>query len=459
MQIPWYYPNKGIHDRPKLEDGWAFYEHVTLARHFRRENKSDPLERAEPGERRETDLYQVFRGGGAEMNDFGIGVALYFNTMLVMGVALLVGGLMHLPNILYYLSAEYDGRDQTISIDLKASSKFLTIPASAVCNNFVWAQCESKEFCNLKKLKDMGVDYLYNSVDDITLVKKNNCNEFTFQQGMVNFVAVMTALLIIVLFNIYQSKKEIIYDEDKVTASDYSVVVKNPPKDAFDPDEWEEFFSKYDIKGIAVVTVLLNNGPLLRQIMTRRTLRKDLMIWFPSTDIDNEQLLQNKLASQQWKPTGCVERFIQFAIRPLVKPFGMLLHAPEIVKRLQDVDKRIIDLQTVEYEVTDVIVTFETEDGQRLALETLKCGQMDIRSQRIGSRKEEELFRGKHILDCEQPDEPSAIRYLDIDTNPMKSALQQTLTFVITIGLVALGGVMVDRTRKSSGPFWVSILL
>jgi hypothetical protein len=89
----------------------------------------------------------------------------------------------------------------------------------------------------------------------------------------------------------------------------------------------------------------------------------------------------------------------------------------------------------------------------------LSCGRIDIRTQRIRSRKEEELFRGKHILDCEQPDEPSAMRYLDIDTSYMRNALQQMTTFAITLGLVALGGFMVDRTRKASGPFWVSVLL
>jgi len=207
------------------------------------------------------------------------------------------------------------------------------------------------------------------------------------------------------------------------------------------------------------VTVLLNNGPLLRAIMTRRTLRKNLMNWFPGTNIDNEEELRKKVASHQWKATSCIELLIKCAIKPIVKPFGLLLYVPEIIQRLQDVDKQIIELQKVDYEVTDVIVTFETEDGQRLALETLSCGRIDIRTQRIRSRKEEELFRGKHILDCEQPDEPSAMRYLDIDTSYMRNALQQTITFAITLGLVALGGFMVDRTRKASGPFWAGILV
>ena len=459
-QMSWYYPNKRDDSAPRLEDGWAFYEHVTLARYFQRDSKSDPVERAEPGEKiKRTDLYTLFMKGFS-MNDFGIGVALYFNTMIVMAFALLVAGLLSLPNMLYYASDDYNGEESS-SLQNKDDTRFFTVPFSANCENFIWAECESSEYCPLDRLAENDIEYMTNNGDSITLVKKNNCDGGdgpTFQQGMINFGALMMVMVITVLFNIYQSKKQVVYDEDKVTASDYSIIVKNPPTDAYDPDEWEAFFSKYDSKGIAVVTVLLNNAPLLKAIMFRRTLRKNLHNWFPKTNLDSEDELQDKLASHQWQPAGCVAKFVQCVIRPIVKPFNMLLHPDEIVEKLKAVETQINELKEVKYEVSDVIITFETEDGQRLAMETLCTGHINVRYNRIASKKPEELFRGNHVLDCAEPEEPSAMRYLDIDANPIKCIIQQMCTLAFTIGLVALGGFMVFNTRKSSGPFWVSIL-
>lgn len=457
--MSWYYPNKRNESEPRLEDGWAFYEHVTLARYFQRESRSDPVERAEPGEKnKRTDLYSLFMKGFS-MNDFGIGVALYFNTMIVMAFALIVAGFMSLPNMIYYASDEYNG-EQLSFLQKSNSSRFFTVPLSANCENFVWAECES-EYCDIDRLEEKNMEFMTNNDESIILVKKNNCNGGDgppFQQGMINFGALLTVMLITYLFNVYQSKKQVVFDEDKVTASDYSIIVRNPPTDAYDPDEWEAFFSKYDSKGIAVVTVLLNNAPLLKQIMFRRTLRKNLQNWFPGTNLDNEEELQDKLDSHQYQPGGCVAKVVQCAIRPIVKPLNMLLHPAEIVEKLKAVETQINELKEVKYEVSDVIVTFETEDGQRLALETLSTGRINIRYNRIASKKPEELFRGNHVLDCGEPEEPSAIRYLDIDTNPIKCIIQQTCTLAFTIGLVALGGFLVFNTRKSRGPFWVSVL-
>lgn len=42
----------------------------------------------------------------------------------------------------------------------------------------------------------------------------------------------------------YQNKIEVRLDEGKTTASDYTILVSNPPGDAVDPEEWKEFFNK-----------------------------------------------------------------------------------------------------------------------------------------------------------------------------------------------------------------------
>lgn len=57
-------------------------------------------------------------------------------------------------------------------------------------------------------------------------------------------------------------------DEHMSTTKDYSVEVQNPPKLARDPDEYRDFFSKFG--EVKVVTVALNNRKLLKKLSKRR---------------------------------------------------------------------------------------------------------------------------------------------------------------------------------------------
>ena len=454
MGMTWYNPRKDDPHAPNLKEGWAFFEHITLARHFHIDgNKysAEEINRAEPGERREpTLLYSFFRTPGESLNDWGIGVALYFNTMRVMSIGLLLAGLVSLPNYVYFSGEDYSG-----GVANHQADRAFTIKGSAVCTESSWVGCEPG-YCDLGQLDKNQIEYKI--AGDIVFVKKSDCDGATLRVGMFNYAAIMLLGLITVLFSWYQSKKQVIYDEDKVTATDYSVRVKNPPKDATDPDEWEAFFAKFDSKGVTVVTILLNNAPLLRALMKRRHLRKELQKWLPHTNIDSNEQVRASMAEFQHEPSGCITKFIQCAIRPIVKPFNILLHLQEIYDKLEENDVTIKELQQQEYDVTDVIITFETEEGQRLALETLTTGELDVRLQRRGSRGEPSLFRGKHVLDVVEPAEPSAMRYLDLDTNVAERIIQQMITFSITIGLVVLGGFVVHHTRQGGGPFWAGIL-
>lgn len=59
---------------------------------------------------------------------------------------------------------------------------------------------------------------------------------------MVNFG---TTLLFVVGFfamRFYLSAMEVKFDEDEQTAQDYSIVIRNPPEDAHNVQEWSHFF-------------------------------------------------------------------------------------------------------------------------------------------------------------------------------------------------------------------------
>jgi hypothetical protein len=80
---------------------------------------------------------------------------------------------------------------------------------------------------------------------NLVLVLKNLCPGGEVPQGVVNLVVLFFLIVVLFLLNIYLGAREIRFDEDKITATDYSIIVKNPPKDAYDPDEWRDFFSQF----------------------------------------------------------------------------------------------------------------------------------------------------------------------------------------------------------------------
>jgi len=51
------------------------------------------------------------------------------------------------------------------------------------------------------------------------------------------------------------------------TAQDYSILVKNPPKGALDPDEWRDFFQHVTKHRVTIVTVAVDNKPLIGKFM------------------------------------------------------------------------------------------------------------------------------------------------------------------------------------------------
>jgi len=266
MKFPCYYVNGRKENRPDLKLGWAFYEHITLARHF-----IGMKERAEPGEKRnETQLYSLFKTSGGDLNDWGIGIALYFNTVRIMAVGLLLAGLLSIHNLLFYASDEYD-YDRWSNRSMFISD--LSLMGSAICTSKEWVVCDY-DYCDTQILSENGILYAKDETSGRIFVEKSNCGDAAnMKNGMYNYGAMLLLLLITILFNIYQSKKQVLFDEDKITASDYSVRVRNPPRDAYDCDKWRDFFSQYDDKGVTAVTVILNNQNLLYALIERRHLR------------------------------------------------------------------------------------------------------------------------------------------------------------------------------------------
>jgi hypothetical protein len=242
-----------------LSKAYAYYEHITLPRHFvGDQNAAHVLRRCEPGETQETELYSPFRTRGSIFVEWGIGVDLYFSTLRIMAGVLFAAGLLHIPNLRFFRSKEYSPAGKGPKNGLNWS-----LYGSAVCTTREWvacANCTAKEWSSPVEEQRFG-NY---TADSTILIERSDCNvDSLLEQGIVNWVVLFVLTLVLIVLAIYLGAREVRFDEDKVTATDCkyhyktvspislsspssdSVVIKNPPPDAYDPDEWRDFFAQF----------------------------------------------------------------------------------------------------------------------------------------------------------------------------------------------------------------------
>ena len=196
---------------------------MTLARYFVKTDTGEEFIRAEPGEMEETELYSWWKTPASELKQWGIGVGLYFRSIIVTSLMLLVAGLISIPNVIYFRSGDYGG------VDGHQDGLSLTLLGSAVCSETEWVACE-ENWCDQTSLQEKNLTYAVNAVhmetgNTVTLVKRSSCNGATLMTGMVNYGAVFFLIISISLWGWYLRRLIVSEDEDIISSTDYSVRV------------------------------------------------------------------------------------------------------------------------------------------------------------------------------------------------------------------------------------------
>lgn len=433
-----------------MNKAYAFYEHFTLTRHFTETAAEHRLERAEPGEQQATELYSPLWTPDSQLIEFGIGVALYFSTLRVLAAILIVAGLIHLPNLLYYSGSAYS--------DGQPGLRSATLAGSAVCTVGEWVVCTTCKWYDYDNLEEQ--DRFANATNPdtgevVTLVYGNGCGRPGLQQGIVNYAALIFLIISFLLFALYQRKREMLFDESKQTATDYSVVVNNPPPNAYSCEEWREFFSQFADKQVVGVAVALNNHKLLSKLIDRRVLRNRLKAILPKNfDIDDEDLVREEaskiLKEQEGERKGILDLIYGCTVLPILRLMNISLPPDVLVDKIFDLTEEIKELLTKTYEVTKVFVTFETEMGQRNCLEAMSTSKLVINMNQTEQMPPSTIFQGR-VLDVGQPVEPNTVRWLDLHVSTTRKYVQRFCTLVITVGVVGAAGWLVYLCRLNLG--------
>lgn len=454
-KLKWYNPNYDPDDPAlNLSKGWAFYEHFTLARQSAETTQSrNQFKHVDPGIEKESKLYGFFTTPSRAFSEWGIGVALYFQSLKMFSMALLVACIISIRNIAFYQSVDYHGKDHDI---------LYKYYGSAICESYEYVTCE-ESYCNMEEMGRNNIPYwISRELDEVTVfVRKNVCN-ITGSTIMNSYITILFLLTFTLFFGWYQKKLAVRLDEDLITASDYSIHVQNPPEDAHDPSEWRDFFRKYDEETEHVVgcTIVLNNEALIWQLINRRICRDELQKLLPKTDIDNKDdvkvAVAEHIVERNQRRFSCLGILFSLTLKPILNLINRFVPAEKLLEKIDMYSNNIRELQGKPYHVADVFITFETESGQRNCLEKLNEGKLNVKSNE--SIDPIHLFRGETHLDVVEPTEPSAVRYQDLSISGMSKNIRFAITFIITVGLIGCSSLLVNHTRKTLGVIRAGLL-
>mmetsp|Transcript_33207 Transcript_33207/g.71749 ORF Transcript_33207/g.71749 Transcript_33207/m.71749 type:complete len:1011 (-) Transcript_33207:218-3250(-) len=475
----WYNPNRDVEGAPSIRKGWAYFEHFTLPRRYK-EKVGGHRTRSPPGEGDEntTKLYSYFGTGEQSLSDWGIGMSMYFASLRSTAFILIFVGALNVVNILYYSSDDYDQGPGLLKFDISLSAM---LQYSAVCTDREWVVCANPDGADA--CGDSGEwdtiftkKYYGTAIDDsndgkkVTLIHRTTCDMAELLPGVINYTTLMILILLLTLYMWYLGKRELRFDEDNTTPSDYTLVVRNPPKDAVDPDEWRDFFSTFSDKSVTLCTVALNNGPLVAKLVTRRELLKTLKqrllggaeigVDFDERDVDTAVENARRYREGEEAKRNCLIKLPSCIFTTLQQRcLGKGLTESMLWERIKNTTKEIEELQKAEYKAAAVFVTFETELGQRTALEALNASELEILTNVATNLDATALFRGEVVLRVEEASEPNSVRWKDLHTNTISRYLSQIITMAITTGLVSLSGYVLYLTRLTVDTFAFAIIL
>lgn len=158
-----------------------------------------------------------FWGKSENLNEFGIGISLYFKTLKALFIVLLTCALISLVSISHNSNFNPDDTPTTLIGSTLGATREKLVMAN---------------------------------------------------QGASDIACCIVIIVFAVIARYVEKQSVEAIDVSQQTAQDYSVCITNPPENALKPDEYLNFFSQFG--EVVMITVALNNGALIKAIADRK---------------------------------------------------------------------------------------------------------------------------------------------------------------------------------------------
>ena len=260
-----------------------------------------------------------------------LGIGLLFSNERAIGLLCILAIILNIPNFIYFSGNEYNNGDVSIK-----EASFL-LKGSAICSNYEYVPCLNCTLENYQRNRfALAVDENGSVADGFAFVVKNNCLFDDTISGYINLATLCLFGIGMILMYRYTKWHAKIFDEDEATASDYSIVIQNPPKNAKDPEEWRAFFeglrSELEVPDLKVqaCTIGVGNDELVQRLVERREkLRRIAALIDPGIKLEPETL--ERLAKIELK---------RRQEHPSIFP-RLSAGIPELLKRIEKLNTKV----------------------------------------------------------------------------------------------------------------------
>ncbi|TYZ69323.1 hypothetical protein PybrP1_004060 [[Pythium] brassicae (nom. inval.)] len=368
-----------------------------------------------------SELFPVWGTAVRDLYVFGMGIGLYFRMLLHLGALTFVLAAVSVPSIVYFASDAFSGPllERKISDDMKLDVR---VWGTAVCTRH----------------------HTVGAGD--SAVVTNDC-PLVVGQFQIDLVTLGILTLYTIVVGLAQERTKAFIDEQQQTAADYSIVVKDPNRDAWSPDEWEAFFRQFG--PVKFVTVAVDNHRLLSALAHKRYMED--MLRMESTDrAATDAALATAVDGPLPRATfvGCGRRLLQLLglYRDLDYWTRALYYKRKLIEKL---------LRQESYPAWSVFVMFETEAAHRRCLESTQVGVLaSVTDAANAAVPRAQRFRGSNVLQVEQATEPSSVQWKNVGVRWPRRFLQQCMSVAVVaammVGVYVL--TMMLKQRYVEGP-------
>jgi hypothetical protein len=245
------------YDPPSVKQARLFRE-LLLPRRIVDPSHTTKHRLAYPGELEDDDgntaqLYDFFRTPSKALDEFGIGLSLYFGSVKAFFVVFSCVALI-------LLVAIYENRSHQHGISTQAETD------DGNSNDDTGGN-DSGPYC-IHSTNDTTVPTRINLLGSVYGTRSEDLK--ITKQGAADLAITLFLIIVAIFFHYFQKEEIERIDVAQQTTQDYAVVITNPPPNVLDPQEYYNHFSRFG--DIAFITISVQNGSLMNMFVQRKML-------------------------------------------------------------------------------------------------------------------------------------------------------------------------------------------
>lgn len=415
-----------------------------------------------------------------DMSDFGVGIGMYFTTTMWFGLMMVACAIIQLPTASYFASNKYDSNNDEDS-GWKVIGSASCLDETRVCLNEDCTVYAGEFHYPSESVPRFSPDYdpipetwrdpafkfydddvsaavtnpvkgtqkpavstlgatigkadksIVQSKDKLTVgLRKCELKRFF---GTSDFIMMVFVSCVLLGLGYIQNKEAEALDLAEQTAQDYSVIIEDPNPECVDPDEWKDFFEER-FGGVFMVTVCLDNGPLLNLFKQKRAIEHEMAL---------EAIEEEKYAKAKRRASSVDEGFLaqlqmNQSAKSYFKQFMELIGLDPTLEyftmQLLKTNMAISKLKHTKYNACKVYVIFNTEASQRACLEAMCVGAIPAALDKHDEIDPKFLFKG-NLLAIKEAPEPSSVIYENLHRGFKEHTIEQLISWtVLGLGLM-----------------------